>query len=114
MYELPVWDATALARMMGDNSPLHSSLLKKFLTLAQEQVAGISQAAGGDDTLRVARIAHALKSSSRTIGAMQLGEVCMKIELAGKSGDRASCKELAGQLNSAFSAVSKTIQSNSD
>ena len=114
MDDLPVWDASVLTRMMGDNPALQSSLLKKFLALSQGQVAGILQAAARGDTARTGSIAHALKSSSRTVGALQLGELCMKIEIAGKAGNRASCKVLAEQLGSTFSAASNMIKNKID
>ncbi len=110
MNELPIWDATALARMMGDNPVLQRSLHEKFISRAQEQVLIIVQAAENGDMVKVGSTAHALKSSSRTIGAIQLGELCMNIENAGKTGDRTVCNALIKHLNETFAKVANTIQ----
>jgi len=110
--EFPVWDATALTRMVGDNPDMHRRLLEKFLVKAQEQVAAILSAAGSGDAATVGSVAHTFKSAARTVGAMQLGELCQQMEMAGKAGDGPACSALAGRLNAVFEAAAEKINLN--
>lgn len=110
----PVWDATTLTGMMGDNHPLRRRLLEKYLVMARGQVDTIIHAVAAEDAAMAGSVAHALKSSSRTVGAIQLGELCMALEKAGKSGDRSACKVLTGLLHEKFAAVAEKIKQSLD
>jgi HPt (histidine-containing phosphotransfer) domain-containing protein len=54
--------------------------------------------------------AHKLKSASRSIGAMNLGDVCEQIEVAGRNDDALRCSTLATGLPNIFSQVESRIQ----
>ena len=108
--EFPVWDAAELIRLMGDNPPVHRRLLEKFLLKAQEQVDTILRAAAAGDAAMIGRVAHVLKSSANTVGAMRLGELCLRLEKAGKAGDVPVCQMLAENLNESFSATAEKIR----
>ena len=84
---LPVWDQSALIRMVGANPALHKRLLTKFVNNAIEQLASINAAAQAGDIVKTGLLAHTLKSAARTVGAMQLGELCQTIELTVAKGD---------------------------
>jgi len=104
------WDATTLPRLMGDNPVMHQRLLGKFLISAQEQIAAIDSAVAITEINRVADVAHKLKSAARTVGAIQLGELCQKIETAGRDGDSHICVTLVQTLNETFFAAEKLIK----
>jgi len=110
--DLLVWDAFTLTQMVGDNPEMHQRLLRKFLLNARVQVDAIVVAATEGDIETAGKVAHTLKSSARTVGAMQLGELCQDIEMAGKAGDASTCDELDGRLNAAFDAAEEQIQLN--
>jgi HPt (histidine-containing phosphotransfer) domain-containing protein len=59
------------------------SLIKAFLTFADEQMALATVAAAAGDGAGIARVAHALKSSSRQLGAFAMGDACETAESAG-------------------------------
>ena len=48
--------------------------------------------AAGDAT-RAGVLAHKLKSSARSVGALALGEICAEMEAAGKAGETAMLKK---------------------
>jgi PAS domain S-box-containing protein len=108
--EHAVWDATVLPQMVGDKPDLLRRLLEKFLLGAKGQVERIAAMPANEDIISAANIAHALKSSSRTVGALQLAELCEAIELAGRSCDTAQCKVLAMQINPAFALAAASIE----
>jgi HPt (histidine-containing phosphotransfer) domain-containing protein len=54
-------------------------------------------------------IAHKLKSSSRSVGALTLGDLCAELENAGKAGDLALLANWAKQFDSALAAVEHSL-----
>ena len=110
--EFPVWDSTTLTRLMGDKPALQRRLLEKFLINARKQMSTIGNAARAGDIATISRVAHVLKSASRTVGAVQLGELCQKIETAGKAGDGVTCNALTERLNGSFIAATEAISKN--
>ena len=109
LMKLPVWDASMLGRMVGDNQAMQQRLIEKFLTNARTQVVSI-QAAVADDIVASGKVAHALKSAARTVGAMQLGELCQELENAAKSNNAEECRRLAARLETDLETVAEIIK----
>jgi signal transduction histidine kinase/CheY-like chemotaxis protein len=105
-----IWDATVLTRMVGDNPAMHRRLLEKFLLSTKEQVARIIAAAASEEPATVGNVAHALKSAARTVGTLQLGELCETLERAGKAGDATLCSALSKELPATFAAAAAQIE----
>ncbi|MFA6063403.1 MAG: response regulator [Gallionella sp.] len=104
---LPVWDELALTVIVGDNPQMHRRLLDKFLDNSRVRMDEILSGSMSDEQL--ARSAHALKSAARTVGAMQLGELCHEMETSERCAP-GSGRELAGNLHSAYVAVERLIK----
>jgi len=104
-----IWDATVLPSMVGDNPAMHRRLLEKFLLSTNEQVARIVAAAATEDTATAGNVAHALKSAARTVGALQLGELCAALETACKGGDATLCSALIKELPATFTVATQSI-----
>lgn len=76
-----------LCRDLGLYSPgALNSLIDCYLTEAPHQIAALQQAVGQQDAVELNRIAHTLKSSSRTLGGMQLAQRCQQLEEWGRLG----------------------------
>ena len=105
----PIWSATSLQDLVGDNPALHKRLLEKFLRSAQQQVTELLAACAVNDAPTVQAVAHPLKSAARTVGALALGELCQALETAGRAGDTAACTQLAVDLAPALHAASVKI-----
>ena len=106
------WDANTLTTIVGDDRNLHARLLNMFLVNAQEQRNSLEQAIASGDTEAVGNIAHSLKSSARTIGALRLGEFCQAIEKAGKEGNASECTAIMVNLVKALGIVEQLIKQN--
>jgi signal transduction histidine kinase/CheY-like chemotaxis protein/HPt (histidine-containing phosphotransfer) domain-containing protein len=109
-FEGAVWDSTVLSTMVGDNPAMHRRLLEKFLLSAKEQVARIVEAAASEDAATAGKIAHALKSAARTVGALQLGDLCEQLEHAGQAGETVLCRTLSEELPAAFTVAADHIE----
>jgi HPt (histidine-containing phosphotransfer) domain-containing protein len=105
----PIWSATSLQDLVGDNPALHKRLLEKFLRSAEQQVTDLLAACAVNDAPTVQAVAHPLKSAARTVGALALGELCQALETAGRAGDTAACTQLAVDLAPALHAASVKI-----
>jgi CheY-like chemotaxis protein/HPt (histidine-containing phosphotransfer) domain-containing protein/two-component sensor histidine kinase len=79
-------DASVLAALVGDNPEIIEEFLHDFRNSATRIAAELKAAYASGHTAQVGALAHKLKSSARSVGALGLGELCDKIEQAGKSG----------------------------
>jgi PAS domain S-box-containing protein len=76
-------DPAVLSAHVGDDPATQRELLALFLQNASKQAAEL-RAAG--DAQQAAALAHKLKSSSRSVGALALGTLCAEIEAAARAG----------------------------
>jgi len=82
-----VIDMAALKKLLGDDTDKHLSILKKFVPQLDTTTAEIENALKSNDAEQVSFFAHKLKSSSKTIGADHLSELCFAVEIAAKDAD---------------------------
>jgi PAS domain S-box-containing protein len=111
---LAVYDPSVLGRMVGGNLPLHQRLLAKFLPSALEQYDSICAAARNGDNRGVAATAHKLKAAARTVGVMQLGELCDQLEMSELAGDHVLFNNCLEQFDSVFSKATEAINAQLD
>jgi hypothetical protein len=89
----PVLDAAAMAELRALDPDGKAQLVKRVLVTYQGSLARLvdqfAQARTDGAWDQVARVAHTLKSSSASIGALGLSAVCADIERLLRSGDSA-------------------------
>jgi CheY-like chemotaxis protein len=107
---LAAWDARILIKIVGVNPALHQRLLDKFLLNGNRQIATLTAAHDHGDTKTIISVAHTLKSASRTVGAMALGELCQQLETAGLSSDRPQIQARMTGLAAVFAQAQSLIQ----
>jgi len=76
-----ILDIGVLQALVGDDAELTRDFLTDYRTCAREEAAALRAAAAAGDRQGVTAIAHRLKSSSRSVGALALGELCAGLEL---------------------------------
>jgi CheY-like chemotaxis protein len=86
---LPVLDTGILASLIGDDAALIDEFLVEYRASARSAAGEILQARAAGDWKAVGDTAHRLKSASRSVGAMRLGELCAALEHAGRNHDHA-------------------------
>lgn len=109
VIELPVFDPVVLTKLLGDKPAIHRRLLEKFLKDTREQAVQLLQACEARNTEIVHQTAHSLKSVSRSMGTMRLGELCEQLEHAGKAGNGDQCLSLSQQLGATFDEAERMI-----
>jgi two-component system, sensor histidine kinase and response regulator len=97
--ESPVlFDPTALTDMVGVDPAFAEEFLGDYKESALRTADEIGAAYADRNWEKLGALAHRLKSSSRSVGAMRLGDYCARLELAGKTGDDSAVARLMPQF----------------
>ncbi|KAM3112332.1 ATP-binding protein [Phormidesmis sp. 146-33] len=76
----------SIQRMLGDDAQeVLSELIDCYLTEAPKLLQAMSDAIAQADSVALRRAAHTLKSSSASLGAVSLAQLCENVEAIGKS-----------------------------
>jgi len=102
-----MWDENALQCLVGDNLATQDRVLEKYLLTAVAMVEAIRKAAIAEQATVITELAHKLKSSSRAVGAMQLGSLCEALEHA---ESESICLKLAALVIQGFAEAQARIQ----
>jgi HPt (histidine-containing phosphotransfer) domain-containing protein len=89
--------ARGLSTVRGD-AENYMRVLSVFYKDGQEKIAEINKALGIGDMRLYTTYVHALKSAAANIGAVQLSEIALTLETAGKEGNRACIDEYTPRL----------------
>ena len=83
-------DVNVLKKLVGDDEEIIRDFLHDFRLSAAKIAAELRTACAAGQAADAGALAHKLKSSSRSVGALALGELCAEMEQAGKAGDMAA------------------------
>jgi PAS domain S-box-containing protein len=103
-----VLDQIRALRRPGRPDPV-AKILTSFLESSATYVSAIHQAVVHQDAKALFHAAHALKSSSAMIGAMELSRVLKEFELLGSQGDVAGSHERMAELDAVYEAVRQAV-----
>ena len=102
---------SVLEALVGTDPQFIHEWLQEFGLSAARSAAGLVEACGTQRSKDAAEIAHKLKSSARSVGALRLGEICAAIEVAGTAGDLTVLTELLPSFEQEMSAVHGYLRS---
>ncbi|MBT8004713.1 MAG: response regulator [Rhodospirillales bacterium] len=103
-------DPTALKSMFGDDEETFREILQEFVEPSADNIQEIKVAFENHSATDVASAAHKLKSSSRSVGANELADICTELESAGKNDDWDTINGLVPRLPSVMQQVSAYIE----
>ncbi|SOD20755.1 response regulator [Nitrosomonas ureae] len=86
-------DIHVLEQLVGNDPEMIKEMLLDFYTSAEKIAAELHMAYQASQLTTVGSLAHKLKSSARSVGALALGEVCAQMEQAGKDNDAKALAE---------------------
>ncbi len=96
-------DPQVLAGFVGtEDKNMLTGFYQHFLETNAPTLDEIHSAHDENDLSAVSKLAHKLKSASRTIGANALADCCLALEMAGKEGDEAALNQAMPQLRGLF------------
>ncbi|HEX7156121.1 MAG TPA: Hpt domain-containing protein [Burkholderiaceae bacterium] len=99
------FDAGVLVEMVGDDPALLAEICADYRDGVRQFATQIMAAQQAGRTAEVVAIAHKLKSSSRLVGAIRLGELSARLEAGGRQGDAASAARLVPEVLSEIEAA---------
>ena len=88
--DLPVENAidlNVLTQSTGDKPDLHRHLLRSYREALGNELDNIQQAFAWKNSEQIAEYTHKLKSSSRSLGAMAMAQVCQHLEAKANEAD---------------------------
>ncbi|MCW8907922.1 MAG: PAS domain S-box protein [Sedimenticola sp.] len=103
-------DINVLKQLVGDEKETLQEFLTEYLDSARTLSDNILSAFKADDVRHVSAVAHKLKSSSRSVGALALGDLCAGLENAGKEGDREYIREHLKELEETLNKIEIEIR----
>ncbi len=101
----------ALKDMLGDDEEILTELINNYLEDAPQRLAMIHRAIENQDAAELCSFAHALKSLSVTIGAMDLAEICQELESMGDAGNTVGASTIASQIETEYQRVEAALHS---
>lgn len=104
-------DVGVLERMVGKDPAVISEFLNDFRGTAATIAAELQAAIAGGQVAQAGALAHKLKSTARSFGALTLGELCDAMELAAKTGEAAALNRLLPRFMSEATAVEEYLAS---
>jgi two-component system sensor histidine kinase/response regulator len=102
---------SALEALVGTDPELIREFLQEFVVNAARLAAELIRACEEGQLRTAAEIAHKLKSSSRSVGALQLGELAAAMEAAGNAGDPVLLAGLLPSFEREMASVDKYLRS---
>ena len=107
--EFPDLDLERLHLVTDGEPALEEELLGIFLESARETLQELHVALEAGDARLLRAHAHALKGSSRTVGAVALGELACELERLGDASDLASANGALRSASAAFKRMESVI-----
>lgn len=107
----PPVDENVLKSMLGDDDEMFKEVLQSYVETTPVILDEIFLGKEKESAEAIKAAAHKLKSSSRSIGADELADLCVALETAGGAGDWATINEGVPKLSSLFEAIEEFTHS---
>lgn len=86
------------------------TLVDMFLTQAADRIAGLDRAIAGADGRRVHELAHELKGSAATVGAVHLSSLCQRLCEISRHSDVSPARDVHDDLVRTLGATAVTMR----
>jgi CheY-like chemotaxis protein/HPt (histidine-containing phosphotransfer) domain-containing protein len=110
-HNLPDFDLETVISIIGDDQALIKDLIEQYLEDLEASAVDIGKAIANSDAKQIKFLAHRLKSSSKSVGALRLGGIFSDLELAPVAGKSEQIHVAMNAFKQAIAAVFKETQS---
>ncbi len=100
-----------LEELVGNDPAMIKEMLLDFRTSAEKIAMELHRAYQAGQFATAGSLAHKLKSSARSVGALALGELCAEMEQAGKKNDAEALAVLLPQFDAQMVSVKSCLDS---
>jgi CheY-like chemotaxis protein/HPt (histidine-containing phosphotransfer) domain-containing protein len=104
-------DVNVLRALIGNDDALIREFLQDFRVSAAKIAVELRPACDAGEAAAAGALAHKLKSSARSVGALALGELCAELEKAGNGGDTAALAALMPSFEQGMADVEHCLAS---
>jgi histidine phosphotransfer protein HptB len=87
-----------------------TEIVDTFFDETWELIEQLRKACVSQDVHAFERLAHSMKSSSASLGALAFSQLARQLEMAGKAGDIAGAGSQLDQLSAAFLEVKQALE----
>jgi PAS domain S-box-containing protein len=108
------FDPECLKAVMGDDQDSLAEMLEAFFDEAEPMVYALRTSLKRGDFVDSRSLAHRLKSASRSVGGLWLGEVCEAIEGIGNLHSADAIKLLADSVSQAYDALQLAVKNDTN
>lgn len=105
VHQGPPVDVKVLHEMVGNDTETVLGLLSDYLESVRHLAEELHSVYEAGDLRQVCDITHKLKSSSRLVGALTLGDLCAGMEKSGKAGNKWAIDQAMPHFDAALAAV---------
>ena len=98
-------DVGVLASLVGNDPAVIDEFLRDFRITSANIAADLIAACSERQAIQAGAHAHKLMASSRSVGALALGDLCARMETAGNAGNTAALAALLPAFEQEFDAV---------
>ena len=95
----------SIAEMQAPDDDLVGRVVKIYANHAPRALETLLAVMNSANPIAIAEAAHALRSLSRNIGAVRVGDLCARLEAEARDGDLARVDERCGQIQQALPAT---------
>jgi len=95
--------------MLGGDKVAFAELINCYLTESPKLIQNIDVAINTKDTQGIWKTAHKFKSSSGSVGAVFLAQLCKLLETKGRNNNLEGCVELGSQLRQEYELVQTAL-----
>ncbi|MEA5574874.1 Hpt domain-containing protein [Anabaena sp. UHCC 0451] len=100
----------SLRIMLGNDEIVFTQVVKCYLSESSQLLQDINAFLKNQNAQMIEQTAHKLKSSSASMGAVTLSQLCLQMEIMGQSGNLASSIDVFSQLEQEYQKVEMTLQ----
>ena len=102
-------DLDVLTQSTGNKPELHQHLLRSYREALDDELDNIQQAFAWKNNEQIAEYTHKLKSSSRSLGAMAMAQICQQLEAKANEADWDEIENLMPPLQQCAAEVADYI-----
>ncbi len=102
-------ELSVLTQSMGDKPELHQHLLRSYREALAHELDNIQQAFAWKNNEQIAEYTHKLKSSSRSLGAKAMAEICQRLEAKANDAAWTEIEDLMPSLRQRAAEVADYI-----
>lgn len=104
-----VLDVTVLQELVGADPEIVQEFLSDYLSSARKLAVDMDAALSEGDMPHIRAVAHKLKSSSRSVGALPLGDICAELENTCRIGNKSAIPEAVQAVRNQLAQVENEV-----